>query len=477
MSPAAPPEVEPNPTIERQFRLAAAAALGAAFLVSIYAAFEWRSLFADATWYFIRLLVNRGFALWEPARYTVHILQQFPTILALRLGVSRLDTLAVVYGLTLQLLPLALTAACYCVIPRGEKAVFFFPLAHYLLGTMVCFFVPVVEGPVAAAYFWLLLFLISFGSGRIGVAAIVCLAIPAAWLHESAALLTPILACAAARRARAAAPGETPVLFWLLAMWFIAIALLQIGLIVHPRSAGQRRDALLSFLALGLLDWHGFNVPGLLAVVAIVAGCAIWRQGENPYRSWAVALGFGALSLLLLAATAATGATGLLFATWPAFAARNNAVAVSVPLAVLFLLTRSRPSIRAAWMRPPIAALVLFLALGQVGWQALGVRYWSLFVTDFQSVLTSRRGFVHWRDAVAGLAPKQAAKMNRLAWYWTNPLLSILLAPAGRIATMIGSTNEQNWQPFDPTKASELPRAAQFDYSRYEQTLTGAAQR
>ena len=200
----------------------------------------------------------------------------------------------------------------------------------------------------------------------------------------------PVLAVAAAARARSAPSAETRIAFGSLAAWFIAIALFQIGLIVHPRSAVQRRDALLTFL----LGWwiSAASRPGGPGRDRTGAAWTIVRRNESRHYGWAVALGFGAFSLLLVIATAVTGPSGFLFAVWPEFAARNNAVAVSLPLAVLFLVAASRPATPAAWMRPPMAALVLFLALGQVGWQALGVHYWSLFIADFQSVLTARRG-------------------------------------------------------------------------------------
>jgi hypothetical protein len=467
--------IEPIVAVERQFRLAAGAVLCLAFLVSLYSALEWRSLFADGMYYFLSVLQRRDVALFEPARRTVHVLQQFPTILALRMGVSELGALAVVYGMTLQILPLILTAACYPLLPRKEKALFVFPLAHYLLGTTVAFFAPIVEGPVAAAYFWLLLVLIVFGRTWRSTLATVCLAMPALYLHETVVLLAPILAFAALQRARPAASRSTRIVFYVLAAWFVAVALLQAAWIVQPRSVVRRRDAFLTFLLLGLLDYHGFNVPAVLAVAALAAAWIVCRRSESRNRDWAAALGFGAASFLLVAATWLTGAAGLLFAIWPEFAARNNAVVVSVPLAVLFLAARARPESRALWMRPQMAAVILFLGLGQLGWQALGVHYWSQFVADFRLVLVSHRGFAHWRDVLAEVGPERAERMDRLAWYWTNPALSILLAPGGRVATIIGSVDERRWQPFDPIKIAELPRAAQFDYARYAAALTAAA--
>jgi hypothetical protein len=467
---------EPKAAFDPSIAAAFALVVGVAFAVSIYAAFAWRSLYADGFLYFTEVIVSRSFALTEPARLTVHILQQFPTVLALHLGVAHLETLVVIYGLSLQTLPLVLTVACYPVLPREQKPLFLFPLAHYLFGTMAAAFVPVVEGPVAAAYFWLLLFLVLFGQGRRVVITVVCLAPPALYLHETTVLLMPILSVAAAVRARAEASRPMRALFWLLAGWFMVIAIVQAGFIIHPRSAERRLDVLMTARALfGIGNLNGANVPALMSIAAVAAAAAIYRLRARGRASWWVVLTFAAFSAALLVATLVRGESGRLFAPGLQFAGRNLAVVVSAPLAVLLLACLRRGAGRSLWLAPPITAVVLILAVGQATWHAIGIHYWSQFTQDFRALLASHQGYVHWREALADLSPAQATRLQRLDWSWTNPLMSIVLSPGGRVGTVIGPLNERGWAPFDPMQPDQLPRAPQFDYAAYLRALSGAA--
>jgi hypothetical protein len=126
-------------------------------------------------------------------------------------------------------------------------------------------------------------------------------------------------------------------------------------------------------------------------------------------------------------------------------------------------------------MRPAVAALLLFLAFGQVAWQTLAIGYWQLFLADVRTVLANNRGFVPWRDALAQLPPENARRMERIAWWWTNPSLSILLSPQGRVTTLIGQVDEHGRQPFDPQKLESLPQSPQFDLSAYRAAETARA--
>jgi hypothetical protein len=479
---AATPGAAPNAPAERatsdwQLPAAFAGVVGLALLAALYAALEWRSLYADGSFYFLTVLTRHGFALMEPARRTVHVLQQFPTVLALRIGISRLDALAVIFGLSLQALPLVLTASCYPVLPREQKPLFLFPLGHFLLGTMAASFAPIVEGPVAAAYFWLLLFLILFGRGRVAAVAAVCLALPALSLHETTVLLMPTLAAVSALRAWSEARRSWRVLWWLLAAWFVAIALVQAGFIMYPRSEERRRDVVMTARVLfGVGNFNSINVPAILAIAALGAAAAICRPGAGPRAGWRTVSIFGAFTIAVIVATAVRGELGRLFAPGLQFAGRNLAVIVSAPLAILLLLARRRAAGQVLRLRPPLAALVLVLALGQCAWHALGVHYWSRFAADFRMLLVAHHGYVPWGEAVADLPPEQVQRLRRLDWSWTNPVFSLLLAPRGRIATMIGRVDEQGWQPFDPKRPEQLPQAPQFDYAPYLRALDATGQ-
>lgn len=476
---AARPPASPPPRMaefERVFPPLSAVVLGALFLVNLYAAVEWRSLYADGVNFFVRVLIENGFSFLEPARRTVHVLQELPLVVAMRVGVSSLSGLAFIYGLTLQMLPLALTAVCYLVLPRGDKPLFIFPLAHYLLGSMPAAYVPIVGGPVAAGYFWMLLLLILFGRRRGAIMATAALALPALLLHETTVLLMPILGVAAVLRARSETSRPTRAVFVALAAWFAVITIVQAGFIINPAAPEQRQDVLMTaYFLFGVGNIHGINVPAVMAVAATVAlAIACW---PSPLRhlGWPAVLLFGAFCLILDILTIGLGESTRLFLPVLQFTARNLAVIVSAPLSVCLLLTQRRPALRALWMQPPVAALVLFLALGQIGWQSIGTLYWGRFVSDFESVLASHGGFVPWKQAVADVSRQQAHEMWRLNWNWTNALFSIVLAPEGQVTTIIGVVDDRRWQPFDPTQPDQLPAAQQFDYARYLQALSTTA--
>ena len=428
---------------------------------------------SDGINFFINVLENSGFFFIEPARRTVHVLQELPTVLALRLGVSSLGALAFIYGLTLQMLPLGLTAACYPLLPDGDKPLFIFPLAHYLLGSMPAAFAPIVGGPVTAGYFWLLLFFILFRRRRAAMAATVILALAAASLHETTVVLLPILGIAAAMRSRQETSAATRKLFVALAVWFAAITIVPAWFIINPTVPAQRDDVLMSAYQLfGIGDFHDYNVPAVMAVAAVGAMLFIACLPRRWDRlGWLAVLLFTAFCITLDILTITDGESSRLFLPVLQFVARNLAVIDSAPLAVLLLLVWRYPALRALWMRPPAAALVLVLALGQIGWQAIGIVYWDRFVGEFETILTSNSGFVPWRQAVAGMTKQQRRQMERLSWGWTNAQLSIVLAPEGRVSTIIGVGDDSHWQPFDPTRPDQLPAAPQFNYARYLQAL------
>ena len=460
-------------TFEKMFRPVVAAVLVSVFLVDLYAALEWRSLFADGVNFFLNVLENNGFFFIEPARRTVHVLQELPTVAALRMGVSSVGTLAFVYGFTLQMLPLALIAACYPLLPRHDKPLFIFPLANFLLGSMPAAYVPIVGGPVAAGYFWLLLFLVLFGRRRGVVATCIILAVGAAALHETMVLLMPILAVAAMLRSRSETSTAPRKLFVALAVWFAAITIVPAWFIINPTVPEQRHDVLMTaFELFGIGGPNGINVPAVMAVAAVAAMILIvcW-PGRRGQIGWLTVLLVGAFCAILDILTLNDGEGSRLFLPVLQFAARNLAVMDAAPLAVLFLWVHRRPALREQWMQPPVAALVLVLALGQIGWQALGVVYWDRFVATFETILTANVGFVPWRQALASMTPRQRRGTDRLSWGWTNGQVSIVLAPEGRVSTIIGVSDEDHWQPFDPIRPDQLPVAPQFNYARYLRAL------
>ena len=99
-----------------------------AMAVNVAASLELRGLYADGAHYLLEMIKKEGFSLIEPSRRTVQFLQQMPSVIGIASGIHDMGTLAVVYSLTMQLLPLALVSLCYLVLPKDRKVWFFFPL-------------------------------------------------------------------------------------------------------------------------------------------------------------------------------------------------------------------------------------------------------------------------------------------------------------------------------------------------------------
>jgi hypothetical protein len=152
------------------------------------------------------MLRSGPFMLDEPARWATHVLQQAPTVAALKLGMTDLIALAMFYSATMELLPLAFVAGSYLLHPKGEKLFFIFPLVFYLAGAQAAAYEPLAEGSTVTAYFWFLLFVIAFrAKSPVWQMVTLAAAIPAVQSHEVMVFLAPVLAFAALRRAGAEA--------------------------------------------------------------------------------------------------------------------------------------------------------------------------------------------------------------------------------------------------------------------------------
>jgi hypothetical protein len=329
-----------------------------ALALGIYASLEMRGLYADGANFLLRIIETKDFAIIEPARTTVHILQQVPVVLAVRFDLVDVYAASVVYGLTLHLLPLALVAACYPILPEGQKGFFAFPLLHYLAGTMAAGFAPVTEGATAAAYFWLLLYLILFGTERwFGRLVTAALALPVVYAQEAMVFLAPILAMAAAWRACREPSSVGKAWLWSLVVWFLAVIAVQIGSILDPRDLANKQSFAKQMRHfLWLVDGPGLNVPAALGILAGLASLAVAisvmlraaRERLMNRLTWLLIAAFGLASLGLVIATA-IGEIPLMPRVQ--FAARNHPTLLSFPLGLAALASVVWPQLCSLWVR------------------------------------------------------------------------------------------------------------------------------
>ena len=303
---------------DRAFRVMVGLVLATAFVLHVLASILLRGLFGDGSYILVLMLRLGRFVRDEPARWATHVLQQAPTVLALRSGMMDLVGAAMLYSLTMELLPLAFVAGSYLVLPKGKKAFFIFPLVFYLAGAQAAAFEPLAEGPTVTAYFWLLLFVIVFRAiGPIWQSVTFAAAISAVQSHEVMVFLAPILAFAALRRAGAEANKRSRVSFRLLATWFGIVTVAQLGFTLFFSYEVNRTSFIASTLAMKFVASHGgLNVPAVLGVLALILIAALIWLGSptaGAWKRWAAWLLVGAFACTCIAAVAGTTMTAYLF--------------------------------------------------------------------------------------------------------------------------------------------------------------------
>ena len=451
-----------------------------AMAVNVAASLELRGLYADGAHYLLEMIQKEGFCLIEPSRRMVQFLQQMPSVMGMAFGIHDMVTLAVVYSLTMQLLPLALVAACYLVLPKDRKEWFFFPLLHYLAGSTGAAFPSIVEGPVATAYFWLMLYLILFRTEKLSsLFFAVLIALPMLYAHEVMIFLAPILALSAIWRASKVESRLQRAGLLLLALWFAFVVAVQIDFVINPMKPANRTGFIHDFFHLNwLVTADGYiNVPVILGMLSIMSMLLVWLIPRVVQESsWVKCCKFLVVSifgLVCLMAVAGTLYFDRLFYPWMQFAARNHPAFVSVPLALLVLSSLRWSRLQAVWDTVPNRVILLFLAIGTLGWHVVATAYWADFITTYRDLLARHQGLVRYEDAVMSLAQDQRSLFEKMTWRWTNPTFSILLSPGGKVSTLISnpSSNADGWQPFDPVNSDSLPKSDWFDTSNYERVL------
>ncbi len=455
----------------------------AAMAVSVAASLGLRGLYADAAHYFVEMMGKEDFSLVEPSRRTVQFLQQLPFVMGMAGGITTMNTLAVVYSLTMQLLPLILVYACYVVLPKDRKQWFFFPLLHYLAGSTGAAFPAIAEGPVATAYFWLMLYLIVFRTEkRSSLVWAAVIALPIVYTHEVMVFLAPILAVAAIGRAFKVQSGAQRAGLLLLALWFALVVVVQIGFVRHPRDPNNRGYFIQDFIHLKwLVTEHGhINVPialGLLAILAmILVGLIRWVGRE---RSRVKGVSYSVVILFAVVCAAAVVGTlyiDRLYLPGLQFKARNHPAFVSVPLAGVMLVSLRWSRLQAVWDTVANRVILLALAAGALGWHGVATVYWADYVKIHRELMASQRGLVRYEDAVMSLEQDQRGLFIKMTEGWTNPTVSIVLSPDGKVTSLIAIPSAYvGWQPFDPANPDTLPKSRWFDTSEYRWVLVQAA--
>ena len=437
-------------------------AVGLSALTASYAVLTARGLAYDGSFYLLAIAADRSFHFVEPARVSVQFLQQLPVVLAARIGIQNLWTLARLFTLGMDGWPVALTALCWLALTDRDKIWIVGPLINLVFAIPAANFVGISEGAIAACLLWLAVLLVRFRLAQpFGSLAALSATVGCAVAHEAmlpGLFLISWLALSQAKELR----GFPRFVALLVALVSVAGALYMARWIVAPRSTIERGDFLVDMLG-------GFAgspaAPNLPAIASVLAALFIAIAFATPRQSTFVTTA-GSIAVLVC---------GIAFALAPAalvspsrfFAARGMPVAVTTILATICVLPAMRKSRLGRFAAGPCVAIVLVLTTTQALMQVVATSIWHHFVVDLRMLVASKRGVIPHAEAMASLDPDGSRFRRELLESWSVEPLSILLAPGGRILAVVEPAAAARWVPYRFSEANTLPHLPQLDWSHF----------
>jgi hypothetical protein len=160
-----------------------------------------------------------------------------------------------------------------------------------------------------------------------------------------------------------------------------------------------------------------------------------------------------------------------LLASGAQFAARNNAVLLSLPLGLAALGLAAFPARLTPVLLRQASAAVAVMIVTSLAWDAYATHHWSRYVGIVRGILDANRGFVEWDHALDLLPTEERHLLRRLTHAWTVSPLSFALAPKGRVKAVLGESNPRGWRPYDPRDLARIPRGRHWDTSEYREAV------
>jgi hypothetical protein len=163
--------------------------LATLLISAVCASIHARGLCQDGAYYLLKIAERDWFYLVDPAGTTVQALRQLPVVLLSRFSDASLFERAQVFTFAMLVLPPTMVGICFALAPRGMKGWTLLPVLHLLLGLSTTSFEAVGEASIAAAYLWILIFLLIFRTRSVTSQILFLLLTPPAFqLHEGIVL-------------------------------------------------------------------------------------------------------------------------------------------------------------------------------------------------------------------------------------------------------------------------------------------------
>jgi len=417
------------------------------------------ALFADGSHFLVNLLTSGELYLGNPERPFSTFVNEAPILLAMKLGVTGMTPLTLVFSLGVVLVPAIVWAAAAALHMRtrlfwpfvlmwaaiylntGLFAVGEYNITYAVIGLVVSILLLPRRIPI-----WLLIVLIA-------ASVLLCRA------YESVAIIGPLLALLALvrfiRGRREDAEGETAgrveqVGLLVSALLLVIATLISVRAIFSSQNPGEvylnnqlelLRDRSLLFTTLACLA---------LLIAAFLPGMA------RRVVLW-VAFIIGALTIvpLIEALTSGTGPN-----PWGYYNARTAATGLAVVLIVWCWRLATAPEEESGGESVPFFSSERLLSLACTFTAGFLACTFAVSIVHFHSWV-NRVGVVV--ESQKGLVPFEKSGLSTdYVWDWALPSLSLVLQTQRDQGIVLGRPEMIGWQPFDPmTSVPVLPQVPQ----------------
>jgi hypothetical protein len=453
--------------------------LGGLYLLHVcYAVACHRELYGDASWFLVRMISEA-----EPTKFYTNFahefyysrvvaywLTQLPTIIGIHAGVTSVTVLSYIFGATYFAHRLISLIVCYLLLEREEKPLITFPLLGLFAGSIVSDIYIVSEIHISTSFLWPIAILFFRRRPLEGKAYWLTVAsvLLAAFTYESWAFFAPLLLFALVLRQLAL--KQSPRFPTAPALALIACTALNWCAILLPRDPANKDGfekgtlRIIYDSLIGISQWHVTAMAAALAAACILTVILLSDRITAKALRWPVIFIATVLAVAPPLHLYLTGASvDLSYAiTDRGFAGLiMQLVWLTIFLGIRLLNRHSLVTFNL------IAAILFGSAVGQVTWQIMATRCWSLAAHAVKVTIRDGNGEIPCerinsvRDTTRGPSPSAV-----MCTWWATPY-SLLQNDQRQIHALL--TTRSSFQAFSTTNSTALPGVSSgaFNYQSY----------
>ena len=407
-----------------------------------------KHLSLDGVNYFFHILENQGFANIAWSRRFTEYATEWPLVLAVRLGVTDIESLVNIFALGIYFPYLLSFLLCWYIVRDEDKSLLWVPLAGYIGFNVLSDYDLIADHHVLALMTWpLLLSLVKTRplQWHEGVILWVLLVLYSR-MYETAVLTAAILGIIAIGRLYLFRNWQEKVILSVALGLLILVAYVSFQFIIDPRSP-QNRGAFLDSIWVNQRNWEAVSTNAFLLILGL--GWLIsssWRRLKNMVFLFAL-VPIGAYIYLRLTQP------DYAMTAYLSFSSRTlvGLVVPSLMLGCIAVVLASAKLTRVGTGSFIVGFFIMTL------FNLYDLRNWNNVRDKFAQVLRSDEMFVLVDDTALG-----EDDLRHYRWTWNNPLLSLVWS-GGCVSTIVLNNPDDPQGPFDPRQRLVLKRYLSYD--------------